>query len=183
MAAEETTPAPANNNKSMMGKVIIGFVISIVVLVESVVAYMMLPNPELIANKVREEVKQEIRENSDAADDIISIEDQTVYVEVELGAFNLGVHQPSANTTLNITCSVMGTIAEADQAEFDELLANNQNRLRERIIIEFRSAKVTELTDAGLGLIKRRILEKSNTLLGKPILKEIMFPEYNYYQQ
>ena len=168
MAGEEN--ANTNTGKSMIGKVIIGVVVSMVVLVESVVAYMMLPNPDLIANKVREEVKQEILENSEIAEDIISVEDPTIYKEVELGSFNLGVHQPSANTTLNITCTVMGTIAEADQAEFDELLANNQNRLRERIIIEFRSADVTELTDAGLGLIKRRILEKSNTLLGKPIL-------------
>lgn len=182
MAAEENTNN-GGNGKSMMGKVIVGVVVSMIVLVESVVAYMMLPNPDLIANKVREEVEKEINESSQADEDIITIEDQTVYKEVDLGSFNLGVHQASANTTLNITCKVMGTIAETDQTEFDELLANNENRLRERIIIEFRSAEVTDLTQAGLDLLKRRILEKSNTLLGKQILKEIMFPEYNYYQQ
>lgn len=181
MAGEEIKNT--NSGKSMMGRVIVGVVVSLVVLVESVVAYMMLPNPDRIADKVREEVKQEILENNENAEDIISLEDQTVYKEVELGSFNLGVHKPAANTTLNITCKVMGTIAETDQAEFEQLLANNQNRLRERIIIEFRSAEVTELTAAGLDLIKRRIKEKSNTLLGKPLLKEIMFPEYNYYQQ
>lgn len=181
--ATEKENVPAPKGAGLMGKVVMGGVVGIVVLIESVVAYMMLPNPDLIASRVREEVKQEIMENSDVSEDIVHVEDQAVYNEVELGTFNLGVHQPAANTTLNITCRVMGTVDQTQQAEFDELLANNMNRLRERIIIEFRSADVTELTDPGLGLIKRRILEKSNTLLGKPLLKSIMFPEYNYYQQ
>lgn len=186
MAAEndtKTEPAPASG-PGMMGKIVMGMVVSIVVLIESVVAYMMLPNPEAIASKVREEVKNEIDQGKDDKEDIVAdSEVEAECTEVELGSFSLGVHQPNSNTTLNITCKVMGTIAKSDKAEFDTLLANNSNRLRERIIIEFRTANVTELTAANLGLIKQRIKEKSNTLLGKPIIKSIMFPDYNYYQQ
>jgi len=177
----KTAPAPTTG-PSMMGKIVMGMVVSVVVLIESFVAYMMLPNPDAIASKVREEVKNAI--DKDTKDDIVDVaKEDAECTEVELGVFSLGVHQPNSNTTLNITCTVMGTIAKTDKAEFDTLLANNSNRLRERIIIEFRTANVTELTAANLGLIKQRIKEKSNTLFGKPIIKTIMFPDYNYYQQ
>ena len=174
---------PAASGVSLMGKVAIGGVVGVFVLVESVVAYMMLPNPDTIATKVREEIKAEITDKTEEADDPLEKQDTTNFVEAEIGNFNIMVHQHAANTTLTIACKVMATIDKNDKSEFDTLLENNKNRLRERIIIEFRSSEVDDLKDAGLGLLKRRILEKSNLLLGKPFIKSIMFPEYNYYQQ
>lgn len=180
-APEEQAPAPAG--VGLMGKVAIGGVVGIFVLVESIVAYSMLPNPDAIATKVREEIKNELTEKTEEADDPKNKEDQTNFEEVEIGKFNIAVHQTAANTTLTISCTIMATVDKDEKAEFDTLLENNKNRLRERIIIEFRSAEVDDLKDAGLGLLKRRILEKSNLLLGKPFIKSVMFPEYNYYQQ
>ena len=40
-----------------------------------------------------------------------------------------------------------------------------------------------DLADPGLGLIKRRILEKSNALLGKPLLRAVVFSEFSYMEQ
>lgn len=177
--AASTPPA----GHSPLGKIIAAAIIGTVILVQAALVYFLLPNPDVIAARVRDEIKQEIVESRDVPEDVAKASDQGEQTEVDLGAFSLAIHQPSSNTTLNLTCRVMGTIQKAEQPEFDSLLANNANRLRERIIIEFRSAEITELTDPGLGLLKRRILEKSNQLLGKPLLKSIMFPEYNYYQQ
>jgi len=42
---------------------------------------------------------------------------------------------------------------------------------------------VTDLTDAGLGLLKRKILEKSNRILGRPLLQTIIFSEFSFVEQ
>jgi flagellar basal body-associated protein FliL len=184
--AKNETAAPAAAPKSgpgIMGKIVGALIIGVIVLVQAGLVYFLLPNPDVIANRVRDEVKKDLDQNKDATPDVAVKTEEGDQSEVELGTFALAIHQPSSNTTLNLTCRVMGTIDKAEQPEYDKLLENNKNRLRERIIIEFRSAELDELTDPGLGLLKRRILEKSNQLLGKPLLKSIMFPEYNYYQQ
>ena len=72
---------------------------------------------------------------------------------------------------------------EREQAELTTLLELNKARLRERITVEFRNAEITDLADSELGLIKRRILEKSNALFGKPLLRSVLLPDFNYYQQ
>jgi hypothetical protein len=44
-------------------------------------------------------------------------------------------------------------------------------------------AESADLTDAGLGLIKRRILEKTNRALGQPLLKEVLFSKFNFVER
>ena len=46
-----------------------------------------------------------------------------------------------------------------------------------------RSAELTDLTDAGLGLLKRRIQEKSNQTLGKPLLRAVVFSDFSFIEQ
>jgi hypothetical protein len=41
------------------------------------------------------------------------------------------------------------------------------HRFRDQVIVTFRSAEMADLTDAGLGLMKRTILEKANRRCGK----------------
>jgi flagellar FliL protein len=40
-----------------------------------------------------------------------------------------------------------------------------------------------DLTNAGLGLIKRQILEKTNRALGQPLLKEVLFSKFNFVER
>ena len=51
------------------------------------------------------------------------------------------------------------------------------------MIVIIRSAEIADLTDAGLGLIKRRILETTNKTLGKPILQAVMFSDFSFVEQ
>ena len=39
------------------------------------------------------------------------------------------------------------------------------------------------MTDAGLGLIKRQLLEKTNRALGEPMLKEVLFSKFNFVER
>ena len=104
-------------------------------------------------------------------------------VEVELGKFNLMVHEPASNITLRINFHLVGTVEDDDSDDFSHLLEKNQHRLRDQIIFEIRNAQLSDLTDPGLGLIKRRILAKSNDLLGQPLLQNVVFSEFSFIEQ
>ena len=73
-----------------------------------------------------------------------------------------------------------GVVATSDVAEFEALLQTNRNRLRDKIIAVIRKSDASDLSDAGLGLIRRGILETSNTLFGKRLLREISFSNYRF---
>ncbi len=104
-------------------------------------------------------------------------------VEVDLGEFAVTSYQPVSNTTLRIDFHLYGTVATEHEQEFQEALVANAHRFRDQVIITLRSSEITDLTDAGLGLIKRKILEKTNTMLGKRYLKAVIFSDFSFIEQ
>jgi flagellar FliL protein len=58
-----------------------------------------------------------------------------------------------------------------------------QHRFREQVNITVRGAEVTDLTDPGLGLIKRKILEKTNRSFGEPLLRDVLFSDFSFVEQ
>ncbi len=166
----------------LMGKIVIASIIGAVILVETAVAVLLIPNPPEVAAKVREGLKAEYANSVEDAD-LLGDDAEGPVVEVELGEFNITIHDMKSQSTYTIDCAVMATVGENDESEFMELLELNKSRLREKIMIEFRNAKVGDLSDSELGLIKRRILEKSNALFGKPLIRAVLLPDFNYYQQ
>ena len=103
--------------------------------------------------------------------------------EVELGKFNVIIHQPAADVTLRVNFMLFGLVEEKEHHEFTELLAQNQHRLRDLILSEIRNSQTSDLTDPGLALIKRRLLATSNALLGKEILRTIVFSDFSFIEQ
>jgi hypothetical protein len=104
-------------------------------------------------------------------------------IEVELGKFNIVIHQPAANLTMRVNFHLIATLPEESHKEFEELLGHNEHRLRDQVIFEIRNSRVEDLTDPGLALLKRKILAKSNELLGKPILHTVLFSDFSYIEQ
>lgn len=104
-------------------------------------------------------------------------------VEVDLGEFSVTAYQPASQTTLRIDFHLWGTVDSSLEPEFQTAWTKNINRLRDQIIMIVRSADLSDLTDAGLGLIKRKILEKVNHTLGKPYLRTVVFSEYSFLEQ
>lgn len=51
-------------------------------------------------------------------------------VEVELGKFNLMVHEPASNVTLRVNFHLVATVEDGDSEEVSHLLEKNQHRLR-----------------------------------------------------
>lgn len=104
-------------------------------------------------------------------------------IEVDLGQFSVTAYQPASQTTLRIDFHLWGTVDKSLEQEFQAAWTKSINRLRDQIIVIVRSADLSDLTDAGLGLIKRKILEKVNQTLGKPYLRTVVFSEYSFLEQ
>lgn len=103
--------------------------------------------------------------------------------EVDLGEFTVTAYQPVSSSTLFISFHLYGSVSERQAEEFNKRMEDNKHRIRDNVIVIVRSAEITDLTDAGLGLIKRRILETTNKALGKPLLQGVMFSEFSFVEQ
>jgi flagellar basal body-associated protein FliL len=104
-------------------------------------------------------------------------------VEVEMGTFNITHFNPASNATLSIDFELFGSVLATDQAEFEHLLEKSKVRVREQVLMTLHAAQSKDLADAGLGLIKRQILEKTNRALGHPMLREVLFSKFNYVER
>jgi flagellar basal body-associated protein FliL len=206
--AEPTAPAAAATEtaakkSSSKGK-ILGFVGGIVLL-QCVLAWLYLPGSSAKDAKKEAGARSEEKSKDDEKD--ASINDASgENREVDLGKFSLTAFDPNANTTLLIDFHLFGTVAvdasdrgakdggeghakagkegiEDDNTTFGKLFKKNQHRFRDQVIVIIRNATMADLADPSLGLIKRQILAKTNSLLGEPLLKEVVFSDFAVVQQ
>lgn len=176
----------------MAGKIKIAVIILVVVVVEWLVAYMYLPGTPHPADPdaaAAEPAAHEESHGSDhgghgghgkAAKETVHHGDQE---EVDLGEFTVTAYQPVSNSTLFISFHLYGSILHKHSEDFGHRLESNKFRIRDNVIVIIRSAEIADLTDAGLGLIKRRILETTNKTLGKPLLQTVMFSDFSFVEQ
>lgn len=104
-------------------------------------------------------------------------------LEIDMGEYQLTAFQPASSTTLLINFHLYGTIAAEEEHYFAGSYEANKHRIRDHVLTTIRSAEIGDLTDPGLGLIKRQILEKTNRALGKPILQGIVFSDFAAVEQ
>ena len=178
-------PAEATGKSSMPARLKVLLFVAAVIVVECLLAYLFLPNAEksaAMASAAMEPGSQPklVDKNTASEDDEKDMIDQ---IEIDLGEFSVTSYQPVSATTLRIDFHLYGTIGIEDESKFLTLMDENLHRFREQIIVIIRSAEITDLTDAGLGLIKRQILEKTNRTLGKPLLRTIIFSEFSFIEQ
>jgi len=202
-AGAPAADAPVAKRKS---KVKIAAIVGAIVLLQCVLAYLYLPGGGDSAAK--SEAKKETAASH--ATDQDPGEGNGDTREVDLGKFSLTAFDPNSNTTLLIDFHLYGTVSvdhgekvekgakeeakggkggkageggEEDSSTFGRLFKKNKNRFRDQVIVIIRNAQMADLADPGLGLIKRQVLAKTNSLLGEPLLKEVLFSEFAVVQQ
>lgn len=174
-----------STRSSILAKIKILLFVTVVLAVECLVAYLYLPS----ASQTAAMVEASLAANSQAGelpnqDGQFDEEGELVdQVEVDLGEFSVTAFQPVSNTALRIDFHLWGTVHADDEEEFLTLMDENLNRFREQVIVTVRGADITDLTDAGLGLLKRKILEKTNRTVGKPLLRVVIFSEFSFIEQ
>jgi flagellar basal body-associated protein FliL len=198
-APEASAPKAASSGRSMGMKLkIAGFILGVVA-VEWVVAYLYLPSAAPAATTAAPAADHEDHHEAEPADAGKSHESsghhgsghdsapkstsRGVQQEVDLGEFTVTAYQPVSSSTLFISFHLYGSALDKHGDELAKRLDDHKHQVRDNIIVIIRSAEITDLTDAGLGLIKRRILETTNRTLGKPLLQGIMFSDFSFVEQ
>jgi flagellar FliL protein len=162
--------------------------ISVIVLLEVAGASMIVPSAqetERIAEKLATaNAAQEEKQKGESAEDIReeSLANKNMR-EVSLGSYHVLTYNPDTGSSLNVDFELYGTVLAEEEGDFFQLYEANQIRIREQILVTIRSTEVTDLTEAGLGLIKRKILEKTNRALGKPLLQEAIFSKFSFIER
>ena len=179
--ADTEQPTPERKSKtSMLARFLIAGFMGSVVAAECLFAYFWLPSASEVAAQVEQiavDAKAAAEENQGKGK-----EEEEKTVEVDLGQFTITNHLLPTESTIRTDFHLFGTVAEKEQEEFKELYARNEKRFRDQVIVEIRTCEVSDLEDPGLGLIKRRFLETSNALLGKPLLRSVIFADYTFVE-
>lgn len=178
--ADNPSPQPApSTSGSLFGKIVVLIFMLAVVGTECLIAYLLIPSADEVARRAEARMTEKLHKNlgpTEAAD-------ASSTVEVDLGEYSITYHQSETNTSLRIDFKLVGVVAEADRAELESRWQRAKHRFRDQVIFEIRNADINDLSDPSLGLIKRRILEKSNQLLGRPILQTIVFSDFSFVEQ
>ncbi len=176
-AEKPTTETPRT---SLVARILIATFLGAVVIAECLFAYFWLPSASEVAAQV--EQLATAAEAEAAATEAVSPAAATAFVEVDLGNFTVTNHRLPTEATFRTDFHLFGTVAEADAESFKELFQRQERRFRDLVIMEIRNCDVKDLEDAGLGLIKRRFLEKSNALFGRPVLQSVIFADYTFVE-
>jgi flagellar FliL protein len=167
----------------MSKTIIVAVLVAVVIITECVFAYLLIPSTADVEAWAKAKAGEKAEKGEHAEDAPSAHAGGHAEIEVDLGKFNVVVHQPSSQVTLRVNFHLIGTVAEEEHTEFEHLLEKHQHRLRDHAIFEIRNCQIDDLTDPGLALLKRRILAKSNELLGKPLLRSVVFSDFSFVEQ
>ena len=180
-ATENKTDEASSKNPMVTVAKIAAFVV-VILTVEALIAFLFIPS----AGDVNAMAEAKYGSDESAEDPVAQLTedaDDESTTEVDLEDFSVTAYQPLSNTTLRIDFHLYGTVAESQKEEFDRLFNDSKHRIREQVIVTIRSSEITDLTDAGLGLIKRKLHDKINRTLGKTMLKSVIVSDFSFVEQ
>jgi flagellar FliL protein len=180
MADSEQRENEQPKRSSTIGRFLIVAFMGAVVVSECLFAYFWLPSADEVAAQMQL-VAQKAQADASGDQENSADQDESV-IEVDLGTFTITNHRLLTESTFRTDFHLWGTIPEDQASEFEALFTRNKNRFRNLVIEEIHNSEVADLVDPGLGLIKRRFLEKSNALFGKPILRSVVFADYTFVE-
>ena len=169
-----------------MGKFLIVGIIAAVILIETGLAFYLIPDSKTVTDQFCAEIRDELAKEFDGDEDLLGEkgnEEDVEIIEKDLGKYDITIHDSKSGTTYAVDCMVVCTINKDDDKTFVKMYEDNQYRVREQIMIQFREANIEDLAEKQLGLIKKKISKNINNLFDGKMLREVHLPEFNYYQQ
>ena len=189
---ESTPEAPAKKKgPGMMTLVKAAAILSVIVLAQVCAAAMLLPSADetravgeqLAAAAHGKEAEHDEHGASEGHGDAAHGAGGEHTIEVNLGAFHIVSFNAKSGKSLSVDFELFGTVLASEQEDFDHLYAAHEKRISEQITIAVRGLQADDLSDPGLGLIKRLILEKTNRALGKPLVREAVIAQFSHIER
>ena len=164
--------------------------VSVIVLLQIAAASMILPSAEETTQIATELANANLQEEADAdssdtsadeeEDPLLATQEMT---EVALGTYHVLSYNPDSGSKTNVDFKLFATVLADEEGEFFDLFTANEQRIREQVLVTLRGTEIADLTDPTLGLIKRKVLEKTNRALGKPLLHEAIFSDFSFEER
>lgn len=231
-AHKEEPAADAPAKGGMMGQLKVGGIIAVIVLIQCMMAYFLLPSAPTEAAAAPgthkkdaskkhgdehgkgEHAKDAHGKDEHGKEDAHAAPESGEQREADLGKFSITSYDQASNSTILIDFHLYGAVfeeekhegdaaaadahggghgghgdskkpgaEEEDNSKFGKLFKKNKHRFRDQVITIVRNSDPAARSDPALGLLKRQILAKTNSLLGEPLLKEVIFSEFSVVQQ
>jgi len=164
--------------------------VSVIVLLQLAAASMIIPSAEetaeiaakLAAANLGEEDETGTSKETEGEEEnpLLAAGEMT---EVLVGTFHVLSHNTKTGGSTNVDFDLYATVLADEENEYIDLFSANEQRIREQVLVTLRGTEMTDLTDPTLGLIKRKILEKTNRALGKPLLHEAIFSKFSFEER
>jgi flagellar basal body-associated protein FliL len=171
-AADEAPPPKKGGSK-----LLIGAFVSVIIIAETVLFFVMVPSGEDIAALAEQRLIDSIQNEVEDAE-TEKVDDENRAEEFQLGQFGVSFQPPGTDRTHRIEFRLHGTVKAKDMDRMKELFDQYEGRFRNSMILEIRNATMDELEESQLGLLRRRILATSTDLFGEPILLSVGFGDY-----
>lgn len=175
--------APVKSGDKLVSKLMIAGFMGGVIAVECLLAYLFIPSPDEVAALAEENMTKKLSATFATVGNTTGRDELKNMVEIQLGDYSITISQRGSSTALRADFTLAGTVLASEAADLSAMMNKYPARFREIVLYEFRNSEREDLDDPELGLIKRRILEKSNNLFGKQILKTLMIPDFSYIEQ
>ena len=187
MADNQDNAAEKKSGPGLMGLIKAVVIVAVLVVVEMVGAAMLIPSAEETEKLARdlaraasgEELESEAEERRP---DGRRPDEETKSRSNSAPSTSLASTRRPTRRSTSIAWST-GSCSQEEEEEFMEQFAANNSRIHEQIVMTMHAAKTADLASAGLGLIKRQILEKTNRALGRPLLQEVVFTKINFVER
>ncbi len=164
--------------------------VSVIVLLQIAAASMLIPSAEetaAIAGELANTDLEQENETDAAADAASEAENQLLAIgemtEVALGPFHVLSYNPDSGSRTNVDFKLFATVLKEEEGEFFDLFEANKQRISEQVLMTIRGAEMTDLTDPTWGLLKRKVIEKVNRALGKPLLHTVIFSTFSFEER
>lgn len=185
-------PAPAADAKAdgakkkgggMMSSLIIGGFVMMVIIAETCLFFFAVPSADQVSLLAEENLIKKIEGTTEKKDEVDASVTDNKPVEFPLGDYSIVCQPPGADRMYRIEFKLFATLRNKDKAKIETLFKEIQGRYRHNIILEIRASTFDELNENQLGLIQRRILAKSNELIGEPLLTSVGFENYQVFEE
>lgn len=174
---DDAAPAPKGG---MRKKMVIGGIVLIVITVQAIVTYLLMPHPASSDAGHKGEDKEHASASSheheaDSPDGDVA--------EVSLGDFSFsnGTAAPGAIIHVDFKLSAVASAKQASSLEAQVKL--HTARIRQAVNKIVRSSNLEELNDPTLATIKRLIREDINRLLKKTFVNEVVITDVRIMEQ
>jgi hypothetical protein len=176
-ATSDAAAAPAARRRLRLSdkKIKIAVLLAVVMGVQVTIGYFLMPSVV-----THDEVEAEHGDHHEAArvEEDHGVDEEDL-VEFEIGNFSSTNSNAIAGTEIHISMTVVAAVSHKNHVAFEEaVLHDHPARIRQAIERVVRSSSIENLTDPDLNVIKRKIREDVNLILGKSYIIEVIISGY-----